>query len=198
DFHQFPPVANGEAALYHPKCAGKYARKGQEIYSCFDKVVTLWQQMRVCNEQWQELLDRLRTGSCTREDIEVLHGLHLDILDNPEPDFQSPDWSNAVLIIPCDSARKRWNASAVRRHCAVKKTHLYSCPAEDMARGTPLLTNQWMSVARKTTKQTGNLAHRVEIAIGMKAMVLLNIATEANLANGTRGVVEGIVLDDRE
>ncbi|GAW10284.1 ATP-dependent DNA helicase PIF1 [Lentinula edodes] len=198
DFHQFPPVANGEAALYHPKCTGKHAQKGQEIYSCFDKVVTLRQQMRVRDKRWQELLDRLRTGSCTREDIEVLHGLRLDIPDNPKPDFQGPEWSKAVLITPRNSARKRWNASAVRQHCAVNKTRLYSCPAEDTAKGSPLSTNQRMSVAKKTTKHTGNLAHRVEVAIGMKAMVLLNIATEADLANGTRGVVEGIVLDDRE
>ena len=32
----------------------------------------------------------------------------------------------------------------------------------------------------------------------MKAMVILNIATDADLANGTRGTVQGIVLDPRE
>ena len=39
---------------------------------------------------------------------------------------------------------------------------------------------------------------RVELAVGMKAMVVLNIATEADLANGTRGTVQGFVLDPRE
>ncbi|KAJ3925226.1 MAG: hypothetical protein NXY57DRAFT_855405, partial [Lentinula lateritia] len=38
----------------------------------------------------------------------------------------------------------------------------------------------------------------VEIAVGMKAMILANIATEADLANGTRGTVMDIILDDRE
>jgi hypothetical protein len=45
---------------------------------------------------------------------------------------------------------------------------------------------------------TKNLKMRVELAVGMKAMVVLNIATEADLANGTRGVVKGFVLDPRE
>jgi ATP-dependent exoDNAse (exonuclease V) alpha subunit len=36
------------------------------------------------------------------------------------------------------------------------------------------------------------------MAVGMKAMVVLNIATEADLANGTRGTVQGFVLDPRE
>jgi len=36
------------------------------------------------------------------------------------------------------------------------------------------------------------------MAIGMKAMVLLNIATEADIANGTRGVIQDIILDERD
>ncbi|KAF8804167.1 hypothetical protein BYT27DRAFT_7214241 [Phlegmacium glaucopus] len=45
---------------------------------------------------------------------------------------------------------------------------------------------------------TRNLKRRVELAVGMKVMVVLNIATEAEIANGTRGTVNGIVLDPRE
>ena len=36
------------------------------------------------------------------------------------------------------------------------------------------------------------------MAIGMKAMVVLNIATEADVANGTRGEIQDIILDERE
>ena len=36
----------------------------------------------------------------------------------------------------------------------------------------------------------------MELAVGMKAMVVLNIATEADVANGTRGTIEGFVLDE--
>ena len=39
---------------------------------------------------------------------------------------------------------------------------------------------------------------RVELAVGMKAMVVLNIAKEADLVNRTRGTVQGLVLDPRE
>jgi hypothetical protein len=35
------------------------------------------------------------------------------------------------------------------------------------------------------------------MAIGMKAMVLLNIATDADVANGTRGEIQDIILDER-
>ena len=45
---------------------------------------------------------------------------------------------------------------------------------------------------------TKNLKMRVELAVRMKAMVVLNIAMEADVANGTRRTVEGLVLDPRE
>ena len=35
-------------------------------------------------------------------------------------------------------------------------------------------------------------------SLGMKIMVTLNLATEADLANGSRGTIEDIVLDSRE
>ena len=45
---------------------------------------------------------------------------------------------------------------------------------------------------------TNHLPHKVELVIGMKAMVTMNISTETDLANGLRGVVEDIILDPRE
>lgn len=53
-------------------------------------------------------------------------------------------------------------------------------------------------IARKKVTDKGRLAQRVELAVGMQVMVTLNLATEADLANGSRGTVERIVLDPRE
>jgi hypothetical protein len=48
--------------------------------------------------------------------------------------------------------------------------------------------------------QTGtkHLKHRLEVAVGMKIMVTLNLAMEANLANSSQGIIHDIVLDLRE
>ncbi|KAJ3870704.1 hypothetical protein F5051DRAFT_341722, partial [Lentinula edodes] len=102
------------------------------------------------------------------------------------------------LITPRNSVRRKWNKAAVRRHCKVNNQRLYSCPAEDTIAGDSLTPAQLLRIAKLDIKRTGNLEHRVEIAIGMKAMVLANIATEADLANGTRGTVTKIILDERE
>ena len=44
-------------------------------------------------------------------------------------------------------------------------------------------------------KETEKLEQEVRIAVGMEAMVVINIATEADLANGTHDKVVELVLD---
>lgn len=46
--------------------------------------------------------------------------------------------------------------------------------------------------------QTYHLPHKIELVIGMNAMVTTNISPEMDLANGSRGTVEDIILDPRE
>jgi ATP-dependent exoDNAse (exonuclease V) alpha subunit len=77
---------------------------------------------------------------------------------------------------------------------------MYICQVEDTVGRdeSQLELVQRITVAGMTIKQTAKLAEREELAIGMRAMVLLNIATEADLANGTRGEVVDIKLDPRE
>jgi hypothetical protein len=46
--------------------------------------------------------------------------------------------------------------------------------------------------------QTRKVTQRIEFVIGMQVMVTLNVATEADLANGSRGIIHDIILDPRE
>jgi hypothetical protein len=57
---------------------------------------------------------------------------------------------------------------------------------------------QWVTVAGMFKKHTGKLPGQLELMVCMKAMVTMNIATEADLANGMRGEIIDIVLDPRE
>jgi len=76
----------------------------------------------------------------------------------------------------------------------------YIIAAEDTMKetGDPPDMKTKVAIARLKDDVTKNLKMRVELAVGMKAMVVLNISTEADLANGTRGTVQGFVLDPRE
>lgn len=70
--------------------------------------------------------------------------------------------------------------------------------AEDTINQEPTTTEQKVIIASLGSDHTGRLAYRTEVAVGMQAMVTLNLATEADLANGSRGVIHSIVLDPRE
>ena len=62
----------------------------------------------------------------------------------------------------------------------------------------PLTKQQQLAVVHLKLDDTNHLLHKIELVIGMKAMVTMNISTEMELANGLRGVVEDIILDLRE
>jgi ATP-dependent exoDNAse (exonuclease V) alpha subunit len=62
----------------------------------------------------------------------------------------------------------------------------------------PLNMHQPVTVAGMSKKHIGKLPGQLELVVSMKAMVTMNIATEADLANGTRGEIIDIVLDPME
>ena len=71
----------------------------------------------------------------------------------------------------------------------------YIVTAEDLVDREPLSNVQWLAVAWLKIKDTSQLLNRVELATGMKAMVLMNLAMGANLANGLHGTITDIILD---
>ncbi|KAJ6563564.1 hypothetical protein DFH09DRAFT_1082157 [Mycena vulgaris] len=81
----------------------------------------------------------------------------------------APPWDAAVLVTRHES-RTQWNMEALKKHCA----------------------------RSMKMKQTGKLKEHVEIVLGMRAMVMLNISTEGDLANGTREEIVDMKLDARE
>jgi len=200
DFHQFPPVGGTNVALYCPPINRQTAVIGKAIYLQFETVVNLEKQQRIDDELWVQILSRSREGACTEADIHEIRKL---ILTNPQcdvPDFGREPWNKAVLVTPRNCVRAAWNRAAVRRHCKETGELLYIFDTEDTVGNERVPTNmeQKAILASMKLDDTRKLPFRVEVAIGMEVMVTLNIATEADLANGSRGKIKDIVLDPRE
>ncbi|KAF8224011.1 hypothetical protein L208DRAFT_1015549, partial [Tricholoma matsutake] len=104
-------------------------------------------------------------------------------------------WSAAVLVTPCHSVQTRWNAAALHRHCTISSHPLYVVLAEDTIgdERAQLSLEAWVVVMGTKPKDTERLEQTVEIAVGMVAMVILNIVMEADLANGTWGEIVDII-----
>jgi hypothetical protein len=204
DFHQFPPVANPIGALYHTiHSQNKQIQRsqlGRQLYEEFETVVILKEQVRIRDSVWMQILSRLRVGECTNDDIDEIRKLVLTNKDCKVPDFTKAPWKDAILVTSRHSVREAWNAASVKRHCVETGHPRYIVHAEDTVRPkhTPLSDAQRLEVAGMNDKDKSRLREIVEIAVGMKAMVLMNLSTEADIANGTRGTIVDIVLDHRE
>jgi hypothetical protein len=200
DFRQFPPVGNKKGALYSREpTLNANALFGRDIYRQFRTVVTLRQQLRVVDEEWLQILNRLSSGSCTDKDIAEVRKLILSNKECPPTDFTCPPWSGALLITSRHSVREAWNSEVLKRHCQSKSLPRYIIPAEDFLKNGETIPDQVrLEIAALGEKKTKRLRERVEVAVGMKMMVLLNLSTEADIANGTTGTIEDIMLDPRE
>lgn len=201
DFHQFPPVKNNTGALYVDKeDDSRKARLGRDIFTQFDKVVILTEQMRVRDKTWTDILSRIRIGQCSETDMHEIRKLVLGTEECDVPDFDSEPWNEAILVTPRHTVRETWNDYSVKKHCTKTGHRLYISPAEDFERDTSeeLPMDAKLAIAKLKDKHTGNLQDSIHLAVGMKAMVRVNYAIEADVANGTRGRIESIVLDQRD
>jgi hypothetical protein len=208
DFHQFPPVASKKTApLYYP-CSTSIDSAddmlGRSIYEQFTVVVRLKEQVRVTDPEWVDLLQNVRRGSCRAHHIELLRSLIVTDPRCPPTDFNLPPWDNHILITPRHAVRRQWNLHMTKKACQRNGAQLFICNAFDTIQGRSLTLSERFSVATKPrarrgqSDERGGLAKRVFIAIGMEVMVTFNIDTDIDVANGSRGYITDIILNESE
>lgn len=200
DFHQFPPVGNPRAALYVVNQKRERGALGRALFEQFETVVELKEQIRITDPTWQSILDRLREGACNADDLQEIRKLLLLNDTCVRPDFTAEPWIDAVLVTPRHGVRARWNTAALIKHCTNSGERMFISAAEDSMgkeRDRPTLAHR-VIIAGMKTKETQSLEPEVELAVGMAVMVMSNVATDSDLANGQRGTIMDIVLDPRD
>ena len=150
---------------------------GRKIYEKFQTVVVLKRQMRSADPRWNLLLKNARVGKCTEEDLQILNSLKLD---PRQSQYGEGLWDDAVLVTPRHSVRNAWNAAALERHCHKEKVQKITVPAQDIVHGRGLNLSERVQVAKRdgkrsrtTTEHSTDLPRTVDIALGMKVMILL-------------------------
>lgn len=198
DLHQFPPVASPKKELYCSTPPNNLCLMGRNLYEQFNIVIGLDEQVRIQDTVWNGILHRARTGDCTSDDILEIRKLVLTDTSCDVPDFTKAPWNECILVTPRNSVRMSWNTFALREHCRRTGRVCYVVTANDSIDDRPLTRGQRLTIAHMKPDETNHLPNRIELAIGMKAMVLLNLATDADLANGSRGIITDIVLHPEE
>lgn len=85
----------------------------------------------------------------------------------------------------------------LQKHCINLGSPLYLSPSEDTTgpEQHQLSLEERVIIAGMKPTNTEKLERKVEIMVRMKVMVVINIATEVDLANGTCGKVAELILD---
>ncbi|KAG8742906.1 hypothetical protein FRC10_000765 [Ceratobasidium sp. 414] len=206
DFHQFPPVMGqgpGRGALYAPGSSksNTTADTGEQLYSQFNTVVILRQQFRNEDPLWRSILTRLRRGECTRADIAAIRSLILTEKDREL--LSSAPWTDAVLVTPRCVVRNQWNEEASRSQCRRTGDRLVISHATDYYKGQPVTQTFAALIASRAMPGTsgndpGGLPDVIHLARGMPVMVTANVETEVDVANGSRGIIEEIIVHSDE
>jgi hypothetical protein len=207
DFHHFPPVAGGpQEALYAASQPGVDTQEqlvGREIYEEFSTVVILKEQMRIIDSGCKKMLSRLQYGRVQKDDIDLLHKLVISNKECPPVNFEDEEWRKASLVTPRHGVRRAWNDAAIAKtgHC------MFIYRAEDSIKGRPLTLPEQYGLALRSSQRTitgrkrntkQDLPETLTLAIGARVMVVQNIETDLDLANGARGTIVDIILHPDE
>jgi len=193
DFHQFPPVCSRKTApLYWPASMDDSNEEnvGSKLYSKFNKVVILKDQVRVTDIGWLELLRHAHHGTCSADHLLILQSLLLGSCHCLDTDFTCRPWSNTVLVTPQHSVCNQWNIAASKENSIAMKTQLYVSYAEDTIQNQTLTLREQIALEIKGNVSTGpkddrsRLSDRLLLAVGLKVMVTHNIDTSHQIANG--------------
>ncbi|KZV78438.1 hypothetical protein EXIGLDRAFT_578011, partial [Exidia glandulosa HHB12029] len=198
----FPPV--GGRPLYWPSDASlkEEEKIGRQLYEQFETVVILKQQMRTDDPVWRGFLGRLRHGACNRQDEELLQTMNMRSAQYDTTDL-GEEWNEAILVTPRHAVRRRWNQAALRKHCQSSGRQLYKCRSWDTIGGRALTLRERFMLAEQNARKhyrsvQKTLEDVIELAVGMKVMITLNMQTDIDLANGARGEIVDIVLHPDE
>ena len=200
DFIQFPPVK--DSPLYCGWNNGKNRAKkkqseinkelGMHLWKQINHIVLLDEQMRVQDQAYLEMLNRLREGKCTDNDVEMLNkrvvGQTVDITSI----------ADAPIITPGNQLVMAVNDLFVASHS--QHTKVYVSTAEDfigknkkkVPKNVANKCKNWANTA------TQGLPRELQLFVGMPVIVTTNIKTELGITNGTTGVVRSIHFKNGE
>jgi hypothetical protein len=200
DFIQFPPI--GGSALYRDwnKGSDKFhapkkemeiqTLKGMHLWEQVNHVVLLDEQMRVTDKSYQDMLNRLREGKCTDDDIKMLN------TRVKQPDVDITSFSRNQIVVPGNVLCMAINDMFAHHHSRNKK--VFVSTAKDRFKKKKLPRNLANLIKNRPSTQCQGLPRELPLFVGMPIFLTDNKAVELGLTNGTTGVVRSIHLQNGE
>ena len=211
DFIQFPPVkdtplysgwseSNGVSKYSDSKGRFKHSesenqrRLGAHFWSQLNKIILLTEQMRCTDLAYLELLNRLREGNCTENDVAMLNGRVV----GPNVDITSI--VDVPIITPGNQLVMAVNDLFIDRYS--QETVIYVSKSEDYlgrkTNGKPVPSKVADKIKNWPNTSTQGLSRVLKLFVGMPVMITNNIATELGITNGSFGKIKSIHLKNGE
>lgn len=198
DFAQLPPV--GQSRLFsHLNTATVGTKRGQDnvfgklLWLSVRTVVLLVEVMRQSgseNDRFVELLGRLRQGTCTRSDFDLLN---TRVIGNTTPDWSDPAWSGAPVIVSDNDVKDALNEKAAEAFAQQTGRELHWYYASDKRNGKEI--NDEALKTKLGSLHSGQTHHRlgkIPLVIGMPVMISQNFDVGAGVVNGCTGVLKDV------
>ena len=199
DFIQFTPIHDAplydawkKGPLISPKT--KYEEnklKGMELWRQVNQIIFLDEQMRVTDQRYQDLLNRLREGKCTNSDVGLIRGR---VIGNFSECLDS--FSNNRIITPGNELVMEINKLFATNH-AQNQTVLVTTAKDRIGRNKVPADLEKM-IKKLPPSKTANLPGELPMYVGMPIFLTKNIAVELGLTNGTTGIIRSIHLQNGE
>ncbi len=194
DLFQLPPVAGTMVFRQPKKLVGQ-----ANIWVHNFKVLLLKENMRQKEDaNFAHLLNRIRIGCQTDEDICLLQSRLVQSVGGPVDDTQPP-FDNAIRIFPCREQCREYNVRQLAN--LGDNNQVYVVKSVDVrvsSRGSNAGTEYVPLESRLVPDDDDDcagLASCLSLAVGARVMLGRNILTEDGLVNGAMGTVNGFVLD---
>ena len=199
DFIQFTPIKDAslydawsKLPVFSPKT--KYEEnklKGMELWRQVNQIVFLDEQMRVTDQRYQDLLNRMREGKCTNSDIQLINGR---VIGNFSECMDS--FSNNRIITPGNELVLEINKLFASYYA--QNQNVLVTTAKDRIGNSKLPADLEKMVKNLPATATQGLPGELPLYVGMPIFLTKNIAVELGLTNGTTGIIRSIHLQNGE
>jgi len=200
DFAQLPPI--GDIRLYKNMDTSNLSSAstnraqakvlGKLLWLSVETVVILHKTMRQTgseNEQFVDLLQRLRSGVCTNTDYGLLKSRLLRNADLTVDD----QWRAAPIIVTNNAMRDAINVRATEAFAERTRTDLHWYHAVDTHKKSVITDRALIeNLESQHSGQTKHRLRRIPLVIGMPVSINQNFDVSAGVVNGSWGYLRGI------
>ena len=191
DFYQLPPVRD----RFVFQNGRGYVPASTHLWRDLFTMVELYTNMRQRNDtNYSEVLNRIRTGDHTSEDIQLLRTRLTSGITNPVQ-LCDPKFNSALHLLPRKDQVEEYNTQRLLE--LAQTTPVYEFKAEHIILESRYLPHGVTSrdvpeqLIPKDDNNCAGLPHSLKLAVGAQVMLRRNIMCEDGLVNGARGVIVG-------